>query len=76
MERQALGEDAGSPGRVLVKRLCERLFSSTPNIRKLMIFWSAELELIHFWSRGHDDKHVMKTAGKYLRLHSVSSQGK
>ena len=32
-------------------------FSSTPNIRKL-IFWSAELELIHFWRSGHDDKRT------------------
>ena len=53
----------GEPGKGLVKRLRERLFnSSTPNIRKL-IFWSTELELIHFCRSGHDDKHVMQMAG-------------
>ena len=66
------GEDTGSPGRVLVKRRRKRLLIPLQKIRKL-IFWSAELELIHFWRSGHDAKNVMKTAGKYLRLHSVWS---
>ena len=33
-------------------------FSSSPNIRKFVFFWSAGLELVHFWRSGHDDKHA------------------
>ena len=54
------------------KKTARTTFTSTPNIRKLS-FWSAELELIHFWRSRQDDKHVMQTARKYLRLHSVWS---
>ena len=62
----------GEPGEGFGKKTARTAFSSTPNIRKL-IFWPAELEQIHFWRSGRDDKHMMKTVGKYLRLHSVWS---
>ena len=66
------GRRREEPRESLVKKKTARTtFSSTPNIRKLICFYCREL--IHFWCSGHDDKHVIKTAGKYLRLHSVWS---
>ena len=41
----------GEPGEGFGKKTARTTFSSTPNIRKL-IFWSAELGLIHFWRSG------------------------
>ena len=41
----------GEPGKRFGKNTARATFSSTKNIRKLM-FWSAELELIHFWRSG------------------------
>ena len=45
-EREALGEAREGFG----KKTARTTFSSTPNIRKL-ILWSAEPELIQFWRR-------------------------
>ena len=56
------GRRCGEPGEGFGKKAAWMTFSSTPNISKL-IFWSAELELIHFWRSGHGEKHMMKTVG-------------